>query len=62
MDLGGLAMGNKTMNEYREEYEKLKMSEEQVNKMKDRIKQAKKENASDNMIQMGKKGNHIEKF
>ena len=35
---------------------------EQVNKMKDRIKQAKKENASDNMIQMGKKGNHIEKF
>ena len=52
MDLGGLAMGNKTMNEYREEYEKLKMSEEQVNKMKDRIKQAKKENASDNMIQM----------
>lgn len=54
-------MGNKTMNEYREEYEKLKMSEEQVNKMKDRIKQAKKENASDNMIQMGKKGNHIVK-
>ena len=55
-------MGQKDLKAYKEDYESVHMSEDQVEQMKKRMQQAKQETQGKKIIEMGKRGNRILKI
>lgn len=55
-------MGQKDLKAYKEDYESVHMSEDQVEQMKKRMQQAKQETPEKKIIEMGKRGNRILKI
>ena len=55
-------MEQKDLKAYKEDYESVHMSEDQVEQMKKRMQQAKQETQGKKIIEMGKRGNRILKI